>query len=187
MDITLRTNELAEALQLYLESRGLVVQKETSVVVRDDNGELKVEITGVSLGEIRREPQPAYQPSTRNSPEIAEPDDAVAVTPRARSTNATSQRTVKMPDAAEWKPGQLDPTETVAIPIDRFRIEPVPPGEPPTARALARPTERIVPVHNNEGVAEEYRVQPVEGLLPNVAAGPVPGERGSMSAMPDDF
>jgi hypothetical protein len=27
----------------------------------------------------------------------------------------------------------------------------------------------------------------VEGLLSNVVAGPLPGERGSMTAMPDDF
>lgn len=189
MDITLRSPELAEALQLYLESRGLVVQKETNVVVRDDGGELKVEITGVSLGEIRRAPDAQAQPVARQSRLLEAPTDdpAPVSSPRARSTSEPARRMVTMPDASDWKEGQLDPAEVVAIPADRFRVDPVPPGEAPTARALARPGERVVPVHNNDGVAEEFQVHPVEGLLSNVAAGPLPGERGSMTAMPDDF
>ncbi len=179
MDITLKSLELAEALRLYLESRGLVVQGDTAVLVRNgDDGELRVEITGVSLGESRPTVAvPARVVSREDSPDVPS-------RPRGKAPSASM---VSMPDAAEWKPGQLEPTETVSIPADRFKVEKVPPGEAPTARALGRPVERIVPDHDNDGVAAEYQVHPVDGLLPSTSAGPVPGERGSMHDMPADF
>jgi hypothetical protein len=180
MDITLKTPELAEALRLYLESRGLVVRNDTGVVVRNgEDGELRVEITGVSLGESR----PAATAPSRTPPPREEPAE-VPLRPHNRPQTAAM---VSMPDASEWKPGQLEPTETVSIPVDRFRVEKVPPGEVPNARALGRPVERIVPAYDNDGVAAEYQVHPVEGLLPSSASGPVPGERGSMNDMPNDF
>lgn len=189
----MKAPELAEAIRLYLEARGLIVSGDTSVTLRDDGGEgLRAEITNVSLGEIVRQPAHRPVPESRvargpvaQDPVKDDPEPEPAPAPRT-APSRPGERRVSMPDASDWEEGQLDPTTTVAIPVSRFKVDPVPPGDPPTRANLGRVSERIRPPPEDATVPEQFRTAPVDHSQdehPPTAL----MERGSLSGMPDDF